>query len=110
MSFRIQPMPGKVVRDPDSSPPGRILEADGIVVQKLSPYWVRRRNEHGVVVFPDPAVPLPDDPTQWVTADGGVAPDLMPETPKRSSEEAAGMRVSALPPVLAFGSAGPGEV
>ena len=61
MKFLIQPMPGKVVRDPDSVPIGRILEPSGIEVDILTPHWRRRENEGGVSVtwLTDATTPAP---------------------------------------------------
>jgi len=40
--YRITALPNKRVLDPDTSKP---IPAEGIIVEKLSPWWLRRRHE-----------------------------------------------------------------
>lgn len=49
----IRPMPGLILRDPDQK--GRIMPPEGKTVAKLSPFWLRLKNEGSLQVLPEPA-------------------------------------------------------
>lgn len=48
MPYRIKPKPGAKLRLPDQ--PDKRLPEEGIVVEKLDPFWKRRELEGGVTV------------------------------------------------------------
>lgn len=48
MPYRIVPKPGAKLRHPD--PPHAHIPAEGITVQELTPFWLRRKREGGVTI------------------------------------------------------------
>lgn len=54
--LRITPKHGLVIRDPEHQD-RRIIPAEGILVSKLNPFWLRRLNDNDIVVVDESTVP-----------------------------------------------------
>lgn len=52
MPFKITPVSGCRVREPNGGP---VLSEQGITVQQLAPYWTRRQNHKEVEIVEIPA-------------------------------------------------------
>jgi len=48
VSYQIRPLPGLKIRDPEHE--GRILPPEGIKVNKLSPFWLRRLRDESITI------------------------------------------------------------
>ena len=57
MSIRIKPVPGQRVRGEQ----GVLLTAEGIVVEAITPFWVRRQNDGEITTAPEPRTRAPKD-------------------------------------------------
>ena len=60
--LRVTPKAGLIIRDPENQ--GRILPTEGILVNRLNPFWMRRLNDGDIDVLTIPDQPQPRTPAR----------------------------------------------